>query len=570
MLEDLVPAPRKLEMDAADLAAPWDVVWAHVRHADLAESPLVRALFAVRTRGRPSALRLDDLRSSPERPGFQILGETERSVTVGAIGKVWHLDIPFRHVDDAAAFARFDEPGYVKVAWTLRVEPVGETSSRVVVEVRVDGTDEDSWTKFTRYWRLVGPGSHFIRRALLAGLARRFASHEEDRSLAGDTRLPDAGAQMTFGIDIAAEPDAVWPWLVQMGAGRAGFYTLDAVDNDGLPSAREIHPELQKLGVGDLVPTGDGEGFEVLTLAPARALVLGGLFDIDAGRQLPFESARPPRYWHMTWAFVLERAGENKTRLHVRARAAFSPSERLHAAWIRPVHALMQTAQLRHLAARAEGRLPRDTWRDVGAGFGGAAIMTMAWLTPFLRAARRHWGLDAEEAARPRVGDALVPEPTWSWTHGIEIDAPADHVWPWVAQIGAGRGGFYSYQWLENLVGCDVRNAETIHPEWAHREGDALVLHPKMPPLRVVAVESGRSFVAFADRGEDGSFAAVSWAFLVEPLGPTRCRVVSRFRTACGDDVATRLAQGPFFLEPIGFAMDRRMLLGIRARALRA
>src|SRR6185436_7889772 len=112
---------------------------------------------------------------------------------------------------------------------------------------------------------------------------------------------------------------------------------------------------------------------------------------------------------------------EHRTRLHVRARAAFSEGGRFHAAWIRPVHRLMQTSQLHNLAARVEGRLPRDDWHDVADGAGGAAIMVAALLTPFLRGARNHWGLDAETAARRYPGDDILPAPRWGWTYGIEV-----------------------------------------------------------------------------------------------------------------------------------------------------
>jgi hypothetical protein len=587
MLEYLLPAPRKLEVDTIDLASPPAAVWNHVRHGDLGSSPFVRALFAVRTLpsrlhgtpAEPPGVRLDDLRSTPERPGFQVLGEDpEHELTVGAIGKVWQLEIPFVHVDGADAYASFREPGWIKVAWAIRVEPLGDASARLTIEVRVDATDEASWTRFAHYWHIIGPGSHFIRHTLFAELRRRFGAldaREEERALPGDELLPGAGAQLTKGITIHAAPESIWPWLVQMGCGRGGFYAIDLLDNGGTPSAREIHPELQELAVGQVIPATPGgtDGFEVLAIEPCRVLVFGGLFDAGAGKQIPFVSPRPARYWQVTWAFVLERLDRATTRLHVRARAAFSPSERLHAAWIRPVHTLMQTSQLRHLAARAEGTLARDTLGDVGSGIAGAAIMALAWLTPFLRPARCHWGLSAEEASAPRPGDELVPEPRWSWTHAVEIEASPELVWPWIAQIGAGRGGFYSYQWLENLAGCEVRNAETIHAEWAHQAGDDLVLHPKMPALKVVSVVPGQSLVAFAApdeaaRAEGRPWASATWAFLVEPLGAGRCRVVSRFRSACSTDLTTRLAQGPALLEPVGFAMDRRMLLGIRDRVL--
>jgi hypothetical protein len=588
MLDRLLPAPRKHEVQCVDLAAPPRVVWEHVRHGNLGDTPFIRALFALRTlpsrvAGEPvgdTHVRIDELVSTPEKPGFQLLGEDEgRELVVGAIGKVWQLDIPFVHVESPEAYADFAEPGWIKVAWSIRLEPLGDAATRLVFDLRVDATDESSWTKFARYWLVIGPGSHFIRSTFLSGMRRRFGSpegREDDRPMAGDELLPDAAAQVTQGITIDAPPDQIWPWLVQMGCRRGGFYSIDALDNGGTPSAREIHPELQRIAVGEILPaTPDGaDGFEVLAVEPGQHLILGGLFDVDLGKQRPFASARPARYWQVTWAFVLERLDAVTTRLHVRARAAFPPTHRLHAAWIRPVHGLMQSQQLRHLAERAEGRLARDTLRDVAEGIGGAALMTLAWLTPFLRPARSHWGLSAEEATVPRAGDELVPDPRWSWTHAVEVDASPERVWPWVAQIGADRGGFYSYQWLENLAGCNVHNAEAVHPEWAHEEGDTLSLHPKMPPLRVTSFAPGEHMVAFGPPDEEARKAgkpwvAASWAFVVEPLAPGRCRVVSRYRCACSDDVATRLAMGPTFIEPIGFAMDRRMLLGIRARAER-
>ena len=452
----------------------------------------------------------------------------------------------------------------------------GKRQPRLRFELRVDATDEVAWRLFARYWLLIGPASHFLRTMLLRRLRQHFGSleeREEARALAGDERLLDQGCQLTHGITMKATPEQIWPWLLQMGCRRGGFYAIDVLDNGGKASARELHPELQNVIVGDIIPaTPNGaDGFEVLAIDPERALILGGLFDLGADKQLRFGSARPERFWQITWAFVLEPLSRSETRLHVRARAAFSPSERLRLAWMRPIHALMQTTQLRHLAARAEGRLPRDTALDVAAGVAGAAIMTLAWLTPFLRPLRNHWGLSEQEASSPRPGDECVPEPRWSWTHALDVDATADEIWPWIAQVVSDRAGFYSYQWLENLAHCNVRNAETIHPEWAHKVGDDLLLHPQMPPLRVVTVEPTRSLVAVAAADEKARcsgrpWAAASWAFLLEPRSAGGCRVVSRFRSACSDDLATRLMQGPALLEPVGFAMDRRMLLGIRDR----
>lgn len=588
MLDQLIPVPRLVEVDRVEVAAPPERVWELLRHGDLARSPLVHGLFALRTlpdrlHGKhvDSSLRIDQLASSPEHPGFQILGEGRCEVTVGAIGKVWQADIPFVHVQTAADFAGFNDSGFVKVAWTIRVMPYGQQSSEVEFEVRVDATDEESWPKFKRYFRLIGPGSHFIRRIVLASLVRELGTpqaKENERPLAGDELLPDASIQVTQGITIAATPEQIWPWLLQMGCRRAGFYSIDALDNGGVQSARELHPELSSLSVGQVLPADpdSDEGFEVLRLSEGEALVLGGLYDSDSAKQVAFGSARPAHFWQVTWSFVLEPLNPRATRVLVRARAALAASGSLHALAIRPVHRLMQTVQLRNLKLRVEGQLPRDDLRDVAEGISGAAVMLVAFASPFVRSPRAHWGLDAKTAARSYPGDDLVAEPRWGWTHGIEIDTDAASVWPWVAQVGADKAGFYSYQWLENLVGCNIRNAETIHPAWQAKVGEDLVLHPdpKAPRLQITAVEAGHCLVAFAKpdetaRSQGKPWGAASWVFVVEALSEHRCRLISRYRVACSDDLATRLAFGPALLEPIGFAMDRRMLLGVKERAER-
>jgi hypothetical protein len=588
-LEELIPAPRLLELDQAEVQTAPVELYERLRHGNLGASPLVRALFALRTiperlRGdEPDyRVRLDDLSSSPERPGFQILSETApNEFCVGAIGKVWQPNIEFVHVGSAAEFSEFDRPGFVKVAWAVRVLPLGASASRVEFELRVDATDDESWHKFRRYFRVIGPASHFIRRSVLGALEHELGtpeSKEDERALPGDELLSDAAAQVTHGITIEAPPERIWPWLLQMGCRRAGFYAIDWLDNAGVPSARELHPELTRLAVGQIIPaTPDGEdGFQVLRIDDERALILGGLFDVGVAQQLPFSASRPELYWHVTWAFVLERLDEKRTRLHVRARAAFAPGERLRALWIRPVHHLMQTTMLRHLKARAEDRPFADA-HDVAEGVGGGLLMLLALFSPFLRRVRSHLGLDATAAARAYPGDDLVPEPRWSFTHGIEIDAPAGEVWPWIAQVGADRGGFYSYQWLENLVGCEIRNAERVHPDWALKTGDTLVLHPdpRGPRLVVTSLEQERYLVAYAGpeeraRSEGKPWVAVSWLFFLEPLDERRCRFISRFRSACSDDLATLLVAGPTLLEPVSFVMDRRMLLGVKERAERA
>ena len=84
---------------------------------------------------------------------------------------MWRLRIPFVHVDGAEAFAAFAEPGFVKVAWAIRVSPL-DGGTHLELELRVSATDDAAWRRFRRYFRLIGPASRFIRRSLLRVLLR--------------------------------------------------------------------------------------------------------------------------------------------------------------------------------------------------------------------------------------------------------------------------------------------------------------------------------------------------------------------------------------------------------------
>jgi hypothetical protein len=186
-LDRLIPKPALREIDCVELAVNAERAWRAVRELDLAQSTLVQTLFGIRT--LPDRLKANNpqlrvrLDTSPNRPGFQILAENPpHEVVVGAIGKVWRPVIPFVHMADAAAFAAFSEHEYIKVAWALRIFPEGECTSLVEFELRVAATDETAWKKFTRYFRLIGPGSHLIRRVLLAQLQRELGTPESEQN----------------------------------------------------------------------------------------------------------------------------------------------------------------------------------------------------------------------------------------------------------------------------------------------------------------------------------------------------------------------------------------------------
>ncbi|CAG0936469.1 hypothetical protein TFLX_05344 [Thermoflexales bacterium] len=133
---------------------------------------------------------------------------------------------------------------------------------------------------------------------------------EVNCSLPGDDQIPTATWCTTRAITIAAPPAAVWPWLVQLGYRRAGWYSYDRFDNDGVVVKRII-PELQHLAVGDMLLTDATGGFRVEAIEPERSLVMlihGAAMGMDAD---------------ISSALVLNPIGQQHTRLILRARADF-------------------------------------------------------------------------------------------------------------------------------------------------------------------------------------------------------------------------------------------------------
>ncbi|HET9740383.1 MAG TPA: hypothetical protein VFP78_19895 [Solirubrobacteraceae bacterium] len=162
--------------------------------------------------------------------------------------------------------------------------------------------------------------------------------------LPGDELLPRARGQWTNAITIRARPADIWPWLVQLGCRRAGWYSYDGLDNGGVRSAPRIVPDLQHLEPGDLCPwtPGTHDGFVVREVERERALVLAG----DAGG-----------LYQVTWSFALEPIDEVHTRLLARARGAYDSRAvglGLHLLG-HPLHFAMQRRQLLTLKRRIEG-----------------------------------------------------------------------------------------------------------------------------------------------------------------------------------------------------------------------
>ena len=167
-----------------------------------------------------------------------------------------------------------------------------------------------------------------------------------------------------------------------------------------------------------------------------------------------------------------------------------------------------------------------------------------------------------------------MPTPKWTYTLGVSIEAPPEDVWPWVAQIGQRRGGFYTYQTLENIAGCKITNTAEILPEHQNPEvGGEIYLHPTAPPMRIEVVDPPNALVLFgspADVGSEESWGMSTWQFVVRsgPNGTTR--FLTRGRSDYTGDWKARLAFGRFPIEVITFVMSRKMMLGIKGLAERA
>jgi hypothetical protein len=216
-------------------------------------------------------------------------------------------------------------------------------------------------------------------------------------------------------------------------------------------------------------------------------------------------------------------------------------------------------------------RRDRATQRSLKRNLAGLAQIVYHVFAPWHRQERLRWGAAPEDPDPSWPGEDLIAEPEWGYTHAVSIDAPAERVWPWVAQLGQGRGGFYSFELLEDLIGCRITNADTILPEHQHPSvGDEIRLHPTAPPLFVAVLEPGRSMVLRGAPAEEAPGTVDSiWAFHVLPTGEQTCRLVERGKTAAGYSMTERLFFSPLLIEPIGFVMSREMLLGIKDRAER-
>jgi hypothetical protein len=351
-------------------------------------------------------------------------------------------------------------------------------------------------------------------------------------------------------------------------------------------------PEPASLRLVDMPVTGD---WVLLGQEPPREVIFGVVGRFWGGETIwerihasGFASFDQPGFAKIACNFLLSPHGEGRTLVSYEARtkATDQPARRAFLRYWKPLSpfiGVVMRSQLSVVEREASTRAgaTRDGAASMEEMVRGVVVMVLGPLLVWIGAAASLVAT-ARSARRRRLPSPLAVVDaaavavyafklrpwlrTWGsrpserqtqsgGTRAVTVEAPVAEVWPWLAQLGQDRGGFYSYEWLENLAGCRMRNADRIHPEWQHREvGESVPLHPANG-LKVTRFEPGRAF------------ALEGWgAFELEAIDERSTRLIARNSAQRG------LAKVAYavFLEIPHFIMERKMLLGIKARAERA
>lgn len=184
-------------------------------------------------------------------------------------------------------------------------------------------------------------------------------------------------------------------------------------------------------------------------------------------------------------------------------------------------------------------------------------VLAIILLTPWMD----RWGTTDDEIYASLPGDEFIPEPASIVNRAITIRATPEQIYPWIIQLGADKGGMYSYTWLENLIQCHQTNADRIHPEWQDlKAGDMVRMCPEGSgpiPFTVAMLDPFHAIVM--GHQENGSWTDV-WQFVIQPLPDGCSRLTLRTRTNLTGGIWS-------VIHPVVFVMERGMLLGIRNRA---
>jgi hypothetical protein len=197
----------------------------------------------------------------------------------------------------------------------------------------------------------------------------------------------------------------------------------------------------------------------------------------------------------------------------------------------------------------------------LGEAIAGAFLMAMCILfRPVLHLWYSRWGSTENERAQVLPGDEYTPHPKGGYTQAIGIQAPARAIWPWIVQTGQDKGGFYSYELLENMIGCNIHNIDHIIPDFQSIDiGDSLILHPRVPGVPAAVVEPERALVY---GGRQNEYTGNVWTFFLNQED-TQTRFIARWSFEYKPSWLNIIGYN-WLLEPIAAIMQRKMLLTIK------
>ena len=342
---------RLREIDEIQVDAPAERTYSAAREFDLSRQLPGRVLFWLRAvpqrllgKGERARLNatLDDITAPGT--GFVLLKETlGKEFTVGSIGKFWKPQIdflPFR----PAEFAAIDEPGYGKLVWSMAVRPEGPKRSVLSLELRVTASDDAAWTRFLRYWRIIGRFSRFIRRSALARIQRAAEAREptelpRTRRSRLDADLPRFDFDDAYAIRVDAPAESAWAALwredfLRLRIVRTLFWLREFPER-ALRRWRGQEATPAQVTLGDLLRT---RSFVVLDDEPGRAVILGavgkpwkrdyGGHPVDAS---DFASFDEPGFAKIAWSFAVEPLSADRSLLTLEWRTRLTDAAALRA-----------------------------------------------------------------------------------------------------------------------------------------------------------------------------------------------------------------------------------------------
>jgi hypothetical protein len=357
-IQSYLPNPMHYEIHRIFVNSKPEIAWHAARHFDGSKIPWVRSIFDLRDipdliRGRvpnknDRRLGVDQVAESGK--GFMILEERPgKDVVVGSIGQFWHLNIPFANVNPQD-FEAFNEPGWGKLTWAISVDQFLDGST-VSFELRTTATDKESRIKLKKYFMLIGLFSNLIRYSVMTNLESELGKmkfpKDKKRTFLGNEIIPRAKIQITFHKNIESPRSIVWRYLMQLGCDRAGWYSIDFLDNGGKKSVDYLVDGWETRKPGDKLAGTPAKNsfYDVYSVENENHFIIGG------------ETKRLGGPFKMTWSFILEKNGEDATHLISNARMTSSPK---WAEWIMgkafypPIHGLMSKVQLKNIKRLSE------------------------------------------------------------------------------------------------------------------------------------------------------------------------------------------------------------------------